>query len=322
MDPWVEHKLSINGRYFFGQASKGIGSIALASLLGSDIHAQNRTAQRGMGDRSELPHFAPRARRVIYLFQSGGPFQLDLWDHKPRLRERFGEEVPRSVYPDERKTTMTSAQSVFATAPSRFAFYRHRSCGTPYSELLPHLGGIADQLCVINSMHTEAINHDPAIIFFQAGSQIAGRPSIGAWLSYGLGSENANLPTFVAMSSKGSGRPGQPLYDRLWGSRFLPSQHQGVKFRNQGAPVLDIYDPQGVDRDTRRVLLDHLAELNQMRFEQSGDPEIQTRIAQYELAYRMQSSVPELLDLLDEPQHVLDAYGPDATKQALTRITA
>ncbi len=252
---------------------------------------------------------------MIYLFQSGGPSQLDLFDHKPDLQERFNQEVPTSVYPAERKTTMTAAQTTFPVAPTAFKYAQHGKSGIWMSELLPHLSKVADDLCVIRSMHTEAINHDPAITFLQSGSQLPGRPSIGAWLSYGLGSENANLPTFVAMSSRGTGRSGQPLYERLWGSGFLPARHQGVKFRNQGPPVLDIQNPAGVDQATRRLMLDHLNELNERRFQENGDPEIQTRIAQYELAFRMQTSVPELLDLSDEPAHVLEGYGPAAKKQ-------
>ena len=312
---WDQHRLLIHRRHFFGRASAGIGALALGALLNPKLFADAERPRGRIGGLPELPHSTPRARRVIYLFQSGGPSQIDLFDYKPGLRGAFGREVPRSVYPDERKTTMTSAQSAFRTAPSLFEFQRHGASGTWLSELLPHLGEVVDDLCVIRSMYTEAINHDPAITFLQTGSQIPGRPSIGAWLSYGLGSENADLPTFVAMSSRGRGRQGQPLYDRLWGSGFLPSRFQGVKFRNQGHPVLDIYDPPGVDRGTRRRMLDRLAQLNQIRFDEVGDPEIRTRIEQYELAYRMQTSVPGLLEIADEPEHVLEMYGPDATRQ-------
>ncbi len=314
-DPSIEQDLLINRRHFFGKASVGLGAVALASLLRREGLAGAATPGERVGGLSSLPHHAPRAKRVIYLFQSGGPSQLDLFDYKPDLRERFGQEVPRSVYPDDRKTTMTSAQKSFATAPSLFSFERHGKSGTRVSELLPRIAEVIDEICVIRSMYTEAINHDPAITFFQTGSQIPGRPSIGSWLSYGLGSSNRDLPTFVAMSSRGSGKQGQPLYDRLWGSGFLPSHYQGVKFRNQGDPVLDIYNPRGVDAATRRVMLDHLARLNRARYAEIGDPEIQTRIAQYELAYRMQTSVPELLDLSRESRQVLELYGPDARKQ-------
>ena len=306
--------LELTRRAFFGRSAMGLGTIGLASLLNPQLFAADKS-RSAIGGLSDLPHFGAKAKRVIYLFQSGGPAQMDLLDYKPGLRDQFGKDVPKSVYPDERKTTMTSAQSTFAVAPSIFKFARHGEAGTWMSELLPHTGSMADELCVIRSMHTEAINHDPAITFLQTGAQLAGRPSIGAWLSYGLGSESANLPAFVAMNSKGAAKAGQPLYDRLWGSGFLPSRYQGVKFRNQGDPVLDLTDPKGVDRPTRRVMLDRLAELNAMKHSQVGDPEIQTRIAQYELAFRMQMSVPELIDLSDEPQHVLDSYGPDVTKQ-------
>ena len=286
-----------------------LGTLGLASLLSRDLSASP------IGGLANLPHFPAKAKRVIYLFQSGGPAQMDLFDYKPQLRDRLGQEVPKSVYPDDRKTTMSSAQAAFPVAPTSFQFKQHGQAGSWISEVQPHLAKQADELCIIRSMHTEAINHDPAITFLQTGSQIPGRPSIGAWLNYGLGSENEDLPAFVAMSSKGRAKTGQPLYDRLWGSGFLPSRYQGVKFRNQGSPVLDITDPQGVSRGMRRAMLDSLAEMNRLKHEQVGDPEIQSRISQYELAYRMQMSVPDLLDFSDEPQHVLDLYGPDVTKQ-------
>ena len=309
MDPISQYQLSINRRYFFRQA--GLGALALASL--SDSASADAPRPNAAG-RAELPHFPPRATRVIYLFQSGGPSQLDLFDYKPALADRFGQEVPRSIYPDQRKTTMTAAQEQFATAPSMFRFARHGRTGTWVSELLPHLAGVVDQLCLVRSMSTEAINHDPAITFFQTGSQIAGRPSIGAWLSYGLGSENADLPAFVAMSSRGTGRAGQPLYDRLWGSGFLPSKFQGVKFRNQGDPVLDISNPPGVDGELRKLMIGYVERLNELELARVGDPEIQTRIAQYELAYRMQTSVPELTDLSDEPASTFALYGDEARR--------
>lgn len=289
------------------------GSLALASLLNREGRAQetNSTVHHGL---PALPHFTPRAKRVIYLFQSGGPAQMDLYDYKPELAKRFGEEVPRSVYPDDRKTTMSSAQASFPVAPSAFKFNQRGQSGSWISDALPHIGSMADDLCIIRSMHTDAINHDPAITFQQTGSQIPGRPSIGSWVGYGLGSNNDNLPAFVAMSSRGTGKTGQPLYDRLWGSGFLPSKHQGVKFRNQGDPVLDISDPAGITRDQRRVMLDALKQLNQIKFDEVKDPEIETRIAQYELAYRMQMSVPDLLDFSDEPKHIMDLYGPEVNQ--------
>jgi hypothetical protein len=307
--------LQLTRRALLGRSAMGLGALGLASLLNPRLFAAENGRRNEIGGLADLPHFAPKAKRVIYLFQSGGPAQMDLYDYKPGLKDRFGEEVPKSVYPDERKTTMSSAQSSFAVAPSIFKFAQHGEAGTWISELLPHTASMADELCVIRSMHTDAINHDPAITFLQTGSQIPGRPSIGAWAVYGLGCESADLPAFVAMNSRGRAKADQPLYDRLWGSGFLPSRYQGVKFRNQGDPVLDLTDPNGVDRSTRRLMLDHLARLNAMKHAQTGDPEIQTRIAQYELAFRMQVSVPELVDFSDEPQHVLDSYGPEVTKQ-------
>ena len=299
-------------RYFLGRS--GLGLAAFSALLARDARGE-RVERQTVGGLAGLPHFAPRARRVIYLFQSGGPSQLDLLDYKPELQNRFGQEVPKSVYPDDRKTTMSNAQGSFATAPSLFKFRRFGKSGQWMSELLARTGQMADELCIIHSMHTTAINHDPAITTLLTGSQIPGRPSTGAWLSYGLGSETSELPAFVAMSSRGSGKAGQPLYDRLWGSGFLPSVYQGVKFRNQGAPVLDIYDPPGVSRAARRTMLDYLGKLNELKFADSGDREIQTRIAQYELAGRMQASVPELLDFAQESQSVLDSYGSDVNRQ-------
>jgi hypothetical protein len=282
---------------------------ALATLLDRDLKAEGPKA--GLG----LPHFKPRARRAIYLFQSGAPSQMDLFDYKPRLQNLRGTELPDSVRRGQRLTTMTSTQASFPVAPSRFRFARHGQGGAWLSELLPHTAGVADELCFLRSMHTEAINHDPAITFMQTGAQLAGRPSLGAWLAYGLGSDNQDLPAFVVMVSQGSGNPSdQPLYDRLWGSGFLPSRYQGVKFRSVGDPVLYLSNPPGVDGATRRRILDDLRRLNKLQLEEQGDPEIGTRIAQYELAYRMQTSVPELIDLSREPQHVFDLYGPDARR--------
>ena len=314
MNPLHESRQIENRRYFLTRS--GTAMAALATLLASDGLAKESEPQRNsIGGLDDLPHFPPKVRRVIYLFQSGGPSQIDLLDYKPKLKEKFGTEVPKSIYPDERKTTMSSAQSSFATAPSQFNFPQYGESGLRMTELMPNTGQLADDLCIINSMHTHAINHDPAITMLQTGSQIPGRPSIGAWLNYGLGSETSQLPAFVAMSSKGSAKSGQPLYDRLWGSGFLPSRYQGVKFRNQGAPVLDIYDPPGVDRSTRRTMLDQLAKLNEKKLASFGDPEIQTRISQYELAFEMQRSIPDLLDFNQETQSTLKMYGPDVNRQ-------
>ncbi|MGB1927290.1 MAG: DUF1501 domain-containing protein, partial [Rubripirellula sp.] len=261
-----------------------------------------------------LPHFPARVKRVIYLFQSGGPAQMDLFDYKPNLSERYGEEVPTSIYPDERKTTMTSGQTSFPVAPSSLKFSQHGEGGLWMSDALKHLPEVADHLCVVKSMHTDAINHDPAATLFQTGSVIAGRPSMGAWVSYGLGSENANLPAFVALTSNGTAKQGQPLYDRLWGAGFLPGRFQGVKFRGQGDPILDLYNPAGMNRAQRRRTLDSLDQLNQRQATRFNDPAISTRIAQYELAFRMQMSVPELIDVGSESKDTLEMYGPQATQ--------
>ncbi|MSQ96257.1 MAG: DUF1501 domain-containing protein [Gemmataceae bacterium] len=296
-------------RYFLQQSGLGLGAVALASLLSEDAGAQDTVGLPG------LPHFAAKAKRVIYLFQSGAPSQMDLFDYKPRLADMRGADLPDSVRRGQRLTGMTATQERFPIAPSMYRFRQHGRSGAWISELMPHLSTVADDLCFIKSMHTEAINHDPAITFFQSGAQLAGRPSMGAWLAYGLGSENRDLPAFVVMISQGSGNPAdQPLYDRLWGSGFLPSQYQGVKFRSTGDPVLFLSNPDGVDAGTRRRILDDLARLNQMRLEETGDPEIRTRIAQYELAHRMQTSVPDLTDISREPRHVLEMYGPEVTR--------
>jgi hypothetical protein len=313
-----DHKWDMTRRSFFGKsASSGLGIAALATLLAEDSQAVGPPppVQKAVGGLPGLPHFRPKAKRVIYLFQSGAPSQLDLFDPKPGLEKLRGKELPASVRMGQRLTGMTATQSSFPLAPSLYRFARHGKSGAWLSELLPHTSRVADELCFIRSMHTEAINHDPAVTFFQTGAQLAGRPSIGSWLSYGLGSLSRDLPAFVVMISRGSGNPvDQPLYDRLWGSGFLPSKYQGVKFRSGGDPVLYLSNPDGVGTTTRRTMLDDLAKLNQMRLSEVGDPEISTRISQYEMAFRMQTSVPELLDLSKEPRRVLDMYGPEALK--------
>jgi hypothetical protein len=312
MHPILENSLLLNRRHFFGRTAAGLGIAALASLLGQE---QARSDEPGFGGLPGLPHFPAKAKRVIYLFQSGAPSQMDLFDHKPHLAELRGQELPDSVRRGQRLTGMTATQMSFPIAPSTFPFARHGDSGAWLSELLPHTARIADRLCFVKSMHTEAINHDPAVTFFQTGAQLAGRPSMGAWLSYGLGTENRDLPAFVAMVSQGSGNPNdQPLYDRLWGSGFLPTKFQGVKFRSAGEPVLYLSNPAGVSADGRRRMLDDLSKLNQLKLAELGDPEIATRIAQYELAYRMQTSVPELTDISNEPAHVFELYGADAAK--------
>jgi hypothetical protein len=300
----------LNRRVFLCRTGLGVGSLALGSLM-----AQDRAGAAASAPAAGLPHFAPRAKRVIYLFQSGAPSQLDLFDYKPELRERRGVDLPDSVRMGQRITTMTSGQKRLPVAPSLFQFARHGRCGAWLSELLPHTAAVVDELCIIRSMQTEAINHDPAITFVQTGSQIAGRPSMGAWVAYGLGSSNRDLPAFVVLVSRGTGNPAdQPLYDRLWGSGFLPTRYQGVKLRGGKEPVLYLANPAGCSPQLRRQMLDDLAELNQLKHADSGDPEVLTRIAQYELAYRMQSSVPDLTDLSREPEHVLRMYGPEVHK--------
>ncbi len=293
-------------RHFFGRTAAGIGIAALASLFTTEAEGEP------LGGLPGLPHFPPKARRVIYLFQSGGPSQMELFDYKPKLKEFAGTDLPDSVRMGQRLTGMSATQSKLPVVPSRFAFRQHGESGAWISELMPYTARIADQLTFIKSMHTEAINHDPAVTFFQTGAQIAGRPSIGAWLSYGLGAETQDLPAFVVMISPGKGGTGQPLYDRLWGSGFLPTRYQGVKFRSVGDPVLYLSNPPGFSRDLRRQYLDSLRELNQIKLEDYGDPEICTRIAQYEMAFRMQTSVPELTDLSSEPDSIFELYGPDS----------
>jgi uncharacterized protein (DUF1501 family) len=309
MNPVSEFLSQETRRAFLGKGTLGLGSVALGTLLNA-----SGADDKGAGTMAGLPHFAPRAKRVIYLFQSGGPSQMDLYDYKPHLAGKFGEEVPESIYPAERKTTMTSGQKSFPLAPSTFKFARHGASGTWLSDAMPHLAKVIDEVCVIKSMHTEAINHDPGAMLFQTGSVIPGRPSMGAWVSYGLGNDNADLPAFVALTSNGTGKGGQPLYDRLWGAGFLPGRFQGVKFRGQGNPILDLYNPAGVTRAQRRRMLDALGKMNGEQATRFNDPAIATRIAQYELAFRMQMSVPELIDFKDEPKSVLDLYGPEATK--------
>ncbi len=300
---------SLNRRIFLGRSASALGSMALASLFANDSRAATSA-----GGLPGFPNFAPKAKRVIYLFQSGAPSQMDLFDPKPQMEKQRGKDLPEEIRKGQRLTTMTSGQKSFPVAPSIFKFAQHGQSGAWLSELMPNIAGVADELCFIKSMFTEAINHDPAITFCQTGSQLAGRPSIGSWLSYGLGSNNKDLPAYVVLTSFGTGRrDDQPLYDRLWGSGFLPTQHQGVKFRNKGDAVLYLSNPAGVDRSMRREQLDELAVLNQRDYEQFGDPETQTRISQYEMAFRMQMSVPDLLDTSKEPKHVLESYGPEVS---------
>jgi hypothetical protein len=301
-------------RHFFGRSATGIGVAAMGSLLhGRQASAASTNLPRG--NTSELPHFAAKAKRIIYLFQSGAPSQLDLFDYKPQMEARRSEELPDSVRRGQRLTGMTSNQASFPVAPSKFKFSQYGRSGAWMSELLPYTGRVADDLCIIRSMHTEAINHDPAITLIQTGSQQPGRPSLGAWAGYGLGNETEDLPTFVVLISHGTGKTdSQGLLARLWGSGFLPSKHQGVKLRSTGDPVLYLSNPDGIDDATRRKMLDGISKLNQLQHAEFEDPEILTRIAQFELAYRMQTSVPELMDISKEAESTFDMYGPESRK--------
>jgi hypothetical protein len=299
----------LNRRHFLRRSGFHLGAVALGTLLGQDLARAKPAGAVALGGLPGLPHFPPKAKRVIYLHQSGAPSQMDLFDYKPALRAKRGIELPDSIRMGQRITTMTSGQKHLPVAPSIFKFSRHGKNNVWLSELLPHTGGVVDDLCIIKSMQTEAINHDPAITFFQTGSQIAGRPSMGAWVAYGLGSMNRDLPAFIVLVSRG--KTDQPLYDRLWGSGFLPTKYQGVKLRSGKEPVLYLANPAGCSRQLRRKMLDDLSQLNHAHHADTGDPEILTRVAQYELAYRMQSSVPELVDVSKEPEHVLKMYGPD-----------
>jgi hypothetical protein len=317
--------LRLNRRHFFSRTSLGLGSAALASLLAEPVKAGSEAVGvAGAAPVGAKPdslaidpagggilrayHVPPRARRVIYLFMSGGPSQLDLFDYKPLLNKMNGQDLPASVRMGQRLTSMSANQATLPMAGSLFRFARHGQSGAWVSNLLPHTARVVDEMCIINSLYTEAINHDPAITFFQTGSTIAGRPSMGAWLSYGLGSTNQNLPTFCVLISRK--RPDQPLYSRLWGNGFLPSVHQGVEFRAGADPVLFLDNPPGVSSTGRRKMLDRLRELHQREYDTTLEPSIQARIAQYEMAYRMQDSVPEVTDLSDEPEYILNLYGP------------
>jgi hypothetical protein len=291
--------LGLTRRQFFGRMAGGIGSVALGSLLPETVLAQ-------------ATHHTPRAKRVIYLFQAGGPAQQDLFDYKPKLNEMHGQPLPPSVRGEQRLTAMSANQAVIPCAGSPFKFAQHGQSGAWLSELLPHIAGVVDELCIVRSMFTEAINHDPAITFFQTGSQIAGRPSFGAWAAYGLGAETEDLPAFVVLASAGQGD--QPLYARLWGSGFLDSRYQGVRFREGRDAVVYLTNPDGVCGSGRRAMLDRLGELNRLQYEAELDPEIESRIAQYEMAFRMQTSVPEATDLSSEPSEVFELYGDDARR--------
>ena len=319
----IEQAKLANRRQFFGSAATGIGGMALASLLNPELFDGNLNAQEstlppiqpGAAGILQQQHFPAKAKRIIYLFMSGAPSQLDMFDYKPGLVDLFDKDLPDSVRNGQRITTMTSGQSRLAVAPSKFNFSQHGQNGTWFSELLPHMASVADDIAVIKTVNTEAINHDPAITYITTGSQIPGRPSLGAWLSYGLGSANRDLPCFVVLHSTWSAkRDAQALYQRLWGSGFLSTQHAGVALRSQGDPVLYLSNPAGMQRQTRRRMLDALQQLNAERRTVVGDPQIDDRIAQYEMAYRMQMSIPELTDISKETKNVLDLYGDDVAK--------
>ena len=304
--------LGLSRRRFLNRFGMGLGAMALADLMGGDARAAATAGEVGAGAFLKATHVAPRAKRVIYLFMSGGPSHLETWDYKPVLNERHGQELPDSVRRGQRLTGMSGNQATLPLAGSAFQFARHGKSGTWVSELLPHTAKVVDELCVVRSYFSEAINHDPAITFLQTGSQVSGRPSLGAWVHYGLGSMNANLPAFVVLVTRG--KVDQPLYSRLWGPGFLPSGHQGVQFRAGREPVLYLANPPGIDDASRRAMLDRLRDLHELQRAESGDAEVDARIAQYEMAYRMQSSVPEAVDVSSEPKSVLDLYGPDVAK--------
>ena len=313
MNLFDQHQQATSRRCFLGQSGLGLGAAALASLLPGAAQGSARPA--ATGGLPGLPHFAPKAKRAIYLFMNGAPSQLDLFDYKPKMQGMFDADLPESIRMGQRLTTMTSGQTRFPIAPSKFRFQRYGQSGAWVSELLPYTARMVDDLAIVKSMHTEAINHDPATTYLCTGHQLPGRASIGSWLSYGLGSMNQDLPAFVVMTPTWSSTANaQALFSRLWGSGFLPTMHQGVALRSQGDPVLFLSNPSGVDEATRRRMLDRVARFNKRTLESLGDPETQTRIEQYEMAFRMQTSVPELIDISDEPQHILDMYGPDVRK--------
>lgn len=315
MDAIRNHQLCLTRRQFFGRASAGIGTAALASLLSPSLFAGITSPEGATHGALGHPHFAPKAKRIIYLSMNGAPSQIDLFDYKPKLKEMDGSELPKSIRGTQRLTGMTSGQDSFPVAASKFKFAQHGKSGTWMSELLPHMAEVVDDLCIIKTLNTEAINHDPATTYIQTGHQQPGRPSIGSWLSYGLGTENENLPAFIVLISIGSSKANmQPLFARLWGAGFLPSEHQGVNLRSGADPVLYLSDPPGISKMSRRRMLDGIAKLNRIENEAFADPEINTRIAQYEMAYRMQTSVPDLTDVSKEPDKTFELYGEDAKK--------
>jgi len=304
----LEHHLNINRRKFLSRLSIGLGSAALGSLLIPDLFSGSPDADGGL--IAGRPHFAPKAKRIIYLFQNGAPSQLETFDYKPMLNKMMGQDLPESIRMGQRLTGMTSGQKEFPLVGSFFKFNQHGQNGAWVSELFPHMAKIVDDLCIVRSMHTEAINHDPALTFFQTGAQQGNRPSMGSWVSYGLGTDNKNLPAFCVLLSRGKGN-GQGVYSKLWTNGFLDSVHQGVQFSSGDNPVLYLQDPEGMDKTQRRKMLDKVSELNHLEYEQFGDPEIAAKIQQYEMAYRMQTAVPEIMDLAKEPDDIVKLYGPE-----------
>jgi hypothetical protein len=304
----LEHGLNTNRRKFLSQLSIGVGSIALGSLLIPDLFKSSATSEQEF--LAGIPHFAPKAKRVIYLFQNGAPSQLETFDYKPTLTSMMGQDLPESIRMGQRLTGMTADQKSFPLVGSFYKFNQHGQSGAWVSEIFPHMSKIVDDLCIIRSMHTEAINHDPALTFFQTGSQQGNRASMGSWVSYGLGTENKNLPSFCVLLSRGKGN-GQGVYSKLWSNGFLDSVHQGVQFSSGENPILYLQDPDGLDRLARKTMLDKVAALNQSSYEQFGDPEIATKIKQYEMAYRMQTAVPEILDVSKEPDDIVKLYGSE-----------
>ena len=317
-----EIERQMDRRNFLTKTSMGLGAIALGSLLntekafasikkdGLDNASSEALLKSYNKNRLGLPHHLPKAKRIVYLFQSGGPSQFEMWDYKPKLKNMFGQDLPDSVRQGQRLTGMSAEQTSFPMAPSIFDFKQYGKSGTWASDLLPYTSEVVDELCFIKSMQTDQINHDPAITFMQTGNQLAGRPSIGSWLSYGLGSDNDNLPTFITLITKNMG--GQPLYSRLWGNGFLPTEHQGVQFRSGKDPVLYLSDPENYDGSDRRQMLNYLGKLNEVQHDAYGDPEINARMGQYEMAFRMQTSVPEVTDMSDEPDYIFEMYGKDS----------
>lgn len=304
----LDNGLSMNRRKFLSRASLGLGSAALGSLLIPDLFSGGTPSEDAIMDA--LPHFAPKAKRVIYLFQNGAPSQLESFDYKPLLNKNFGQELPSSIRGDQRLTGMTAGQTSFPLVGSYYKFNQYGESRAWISTLFPHTASIVDDICIVKSMHTEAINHDPALTFFQTGAQVGNRPSMGSWLSYGLGSENNNLPAFCVLLSRGRGN-GQGVYSKLWSNGFLDATHQGVQFSNSEDPVLYLKDPKGMNRSERRKMLNQIAQMNDLSYREFNDPEIVAKVKQYEMAFRMQTAVPEITDVSKEPDSIIKLYGPD-----------